>query len=56
MKAGKQTGFTLVELMIVVVVMAIIAAVAIPSYRNYTLRAQRSEAMAACTSLVNIPM
>ena len=44
-------GVTLLELMVVVVVAAILGAIAIPSYRQYTMRAQRNEAKSALLRL-----
>lgn len=47
----RQQGFTLIEMMIVLLIVAILAAVAIPSYRKYVVRSHRMDAQRALTEL-----
>ena len=42
-KVGKHSGFTLLELMIVVAVIAVLAAIAIPNYAEYVKRTNRAD-------------
>ena len=47
LKAARQQGFTLIELMIVIAIVGILAAIALPAYQDYTVRAKMSEPLAA---------
>lgn len=50
---GNNRGFTLIELMITVVIVAILATIAIPSYQEYVIRARRADAQGTLMGLAN---
>jgi len=50
MKKPNQQGFTLIELMIVVAIIGILAAIALPAYQDYTARAKMSEVILAASA------
>jgi len=43
LKKKNQSGFTLIELMIVIAILAVLLAIAVPQYQNYTVRAKVAE-------------
>ncbi|MGF1750340.1 pilin [Vibrio cionasavignyae] len=51
-KTNKQQGFTLVELMIVVAIIGILSAVAIPAYKDYVNKSEAASALATMKSLI----
>jgi type IV pilus assembly protein PilA len=53
MQKKVQQGFTLIELMIVIAIIGILAAVALPAYQDYTVRAKAAELVLAASSSKN---
>ena len=53
MKAGRQKGFTLIELVIAVVIVGILAAIAMPAYQEYVKRGNRGAAQSEMMDIAN---